>query len=173
MIIRPFDNRDSSGFDVQYLPEKERNFTKEYEGSEGKVRWFKPESKQKDGFVNLVSLMKPNEWAAAYAVTYVHSPKARQVQFRIGSDEDIKSWLNGQFVLSRNVGRYAAMDHDIIPVSLKCGRNEILLKVCNRTGSWGFYIRITNESGKPYDNLHFSTGSANSTRRSSNTIKIY
>jgi len=156
MIIGPFDNRNDSGFEEQYPPEKEIDFAKEYKGIGGKVKWFQPVSKQKDGFVNLAEHLSPNKWAVAYAAAYVHSPEARQVQFRTGSDDDLKVWLNGQLILNRNIGRYASKDQDKVSASLKSGSNEILLKVCNRTGSWGFYMRITNEAGQPYKDLPLS-----------------
>jgi hypothetical protein len=159
MIVGPFDNRDNGGFDIQYSPEKEIDFTKEYAGAAGKVKWFRPDSKQKDGFVNLAGYLSPNQWTVAYACAYVDSPEARQVQFRTGSDDGIKVWLNGRLVLSRNIGRYASKDQDIIPVSLKSGGNQILLKVSNHTGSWGFYMRITNEAGQPYGDLRISPSS--------------
>ena len=165
MIIGPFDNSDIAGFDAQYPPEQEIDFTKEYTGKGGKVKWFKPEYNQIDGFVNLASLLSPSEWTVAYAATYVHSPDAREVQFRVGSDDDIKVWLNSKLVLSKGVGRFAAMDQDIVPVSLKSGRNEVLLKVCNRDGSWGFYMRITDVTGKPYDDLGFSSRSSEIRRK--------
>jgi hypothetical protein len=153
MIIGPFDNTDMIGFDAQYPPEQEIDFTKKYSGKAGKVKWFKPEHKRTGGFVNLASLMRPNEWAVAYATACVRSPDTRNAQLRIGSDDDVKVWLNGKSVLSKGVARYAAMDQDIVPVRLESGRNQILLKVCNRTGSWGFYMRITEAPGKPYDDL--------------------
>ncbi len=157
MIIGPFDNGDKVGFDTEYPPEKKVDFTRQYTGKEGKVKWFKPEHKQIDGFVNLASLLRPSEWTVAYAATYVHSPDVREVHFRVGSDDDIKVWLNGRLVLSKNIGRFAAMDQDIVSVSLKSGRNEILLKVCNRDGSWGFYMRITDVTGMPCYDLDFSS----------------
>ncbi len=40
MIIGPFDNRNNSGFEEQYSPEKEIDFAKEYAGAEGKVKWL-------------------------------------------------------------------------------------------------------------------------------------
>jgi hypothetical protein len=31
---------------------------------------------------------------------------------------------------------------------LKKGLNRVLIKVCNRLGDWGFYFRVTDETGK-------------------------
>ena len=158
MIIGPFDNTDGSGFNTEYPPEKEMDLAREYPGKEGNVKCFRPERGRTDGFVDLAALLGRVNWAVAYAVTSVQSPEAREVRLRIGSDDDVKVWLNSQLALSKNVARYAAMDQDIIPVTLKTGPNQILLKVCNRTGSWGFYARITDTHGQPYNDLRFLPG---------------
>jgi len=41
-------------------------------------------------------------------------------------------------------------DQDIVPVTLQKGQNQLLLKVCNRLYSWGFYARIT-DANEPRD----------------------
>jgi C-terminal processing protease CtpA/Prc len=154
MVIGPFENNDGVGFDAQYPPEKGIDFAGQYSGKEGNVRWFEPEHKQMDGFMNLASVLKPNEWTVAYAATRLYSPDARNVHLRIGSDDEVKVWLNGELVLNSNVPRFAAMDQDIVHVNLRSGTNEILVKVCNRTGSWGFYMRVTDVRGQRLTDLH-------------------
>ncbi len=154
-IIGSFDNTDGLGFEMQYPPENELDFTREYTGKDEKVKWFHPENEPMDGFVDLVSLLGPADWAVAYAAVCVQSPDARQVQLRVGSDDDIKVWLRGELVLSQNVDRAAAPDQDLIPVILIKGQNQFLLKICNRLYSWGFYMRITDPMGQPYDDLRF------------------
>jgi hypothetical protein len=146
MIIGPFDNTNGAGFETQYPPEEETDFTKEYAGKERHVKWFRPKGGQMDGFVDLASLLGRVNWAVAYAATCVQSPETREVQLRIGSDDDVKVWLNGELVLSRNVDRPATPDQDIVPVTLQEGQNQLLLKVCNRLYSWGFYARITDSN---------------------------
>ena len=155
MIIGPFDNTDKAGFDTQYPPETQVDFTSEYPGKGKTAKWFRPKAGQMDGYVNLLQLIQPFEWAVAYAATCVQSPNTREVQLRIGSDDDVKVWLNGELVLSKAVDRGAAVDQDIIPIRLRTGPNQLLLKVCNRTGGWGFYMRITDKMGQPYDDLSF------------------
>jgi C-terminal processing protease CtpA/Prc len=154
-IIGPFDNKDGLGFEKRYPPEKEIDFTSEYAGKSTEVKWLRPENEPMDGFVDLVSLLGRADWAVAYAATCVQSPDERQVQLRIGSDDGVKVWLNGELVLSRNIDRAAALDQDIIPATLRKGRNQLLLKICNRLYSWSFYMRITDPAGKPYDDLRF------------------
>ena len=156
MIIGPFDTTDITGFHREHPPEKEMDFTGEYAGKEGNVKWFRPKRGWINGFVDLAALLGRVNWAVAYAATSVQSPETREVQLRIGSDDGIKVWLNGELVLSRNVDRPAALDQDIVPVTLQKGQNQLLLKVYNRLYSWGFYMRITNVTGKPCYDLDFS-----------------
>jgi hypothetical protein len=109
-----------------------------------------------DTFIDLASLLKPNEWTVAYAATQVDAPEARDVQLRIGSDDEAKVWLDGNLVLNSRAARFAAMDQDIVPVRLRAGKNVILVKVCNRTESWGFYVRVTDVQGRGCPDLRFS-----------------
>lgn len=152
-IVGPFTNPDGAGCEARYPPERELDFLKQYDGAGGTVKWFKPKLEQASGFVDLASVLKPNEWTVAYALTRLRSPVARNVQLRIGSDDEVKVWLNGDVVLSHNVPRYAAVDQDIVYATLKSGTNEILVKVCNHTGSWGFYLRVMDATGRSLDDL--------------------
>ena len=51
------------------------------------------------------------------------------------------------------MGRWIAVDTDVVPVTLKAGENTILVKICNEELRWGFYMRVTDEDGKPYNDL--------------------
>jgi len=155
-IVGPFDNADGSALDTAYLPEQEVDLAKEYAGKTEAVRWFKPTGRRMDAFIDLASVLKPNEWTVAYAAAQVDCPEARDVQLRIGSDDEAKVWLNGSLVLNSRAARFAAMDQDIVPVRLRAGRNVILVKACNRTESWGFYVRVTDAQGRSYADLRFS-----------------
>jgi hypothetical protein len=144
MLIGPFDNADGAGFETRYPPEKEIDFAKEYAGKEAGVKWFRPARGRMDGFVDLAALLGRIDWAVAYAATSVHSPEARKMELRVGSDDDVKVWLNGELVLSRSTDRAAIPDQDIVSVTLRKGENQLLLKTCNRLYSWGFYARIVD-----------------------------
>jgi len=156
MLMGPFDNANGSALDTAYPPEQEIDFAKECAGKTGTIRWFRHAGKRTDGFVELASILKPNEWTVAYAATHVDSPEARDVQFHIGTDDEAKVWLNGNLVLNSRVPRFAGIDQDIVSAHLRAGRNEILVKICNRTESWGFYLRVTDVLGRPCADLRFS-----------------
>jgi tetratricopeptide (TPR) repeat protein len=156
MILGPFDHAHGAAWDTPYLPDQEVDFAKEYAGKTGTVKWFRYPGQQTRAFVDLASILKPNEWTTAYAATYVYSPGARNVQLRVGSDDEVKVWLNGSLVLNSNIPRLAAVDQDIVPVRLQAGRNEVLVRTCNHESSWGFYLRMTDVQGRPCTDLRFS-----------------
>jgi hypothetical protein len=54
-VIRPLGNTNGLGFEMQYPPENELDFTREYAGKNGKVESFRPENEPIDGFVDPVS----------------------------------------------------------------------------------------------------------------------
>lgn len=143
-VIGPFDNTDGVGFGSVYPPETETGLSREYTGKNGPVAWFKPTMGRMDGLVDLAALLGRHPWTVAYAATTVQSPEDRRMELRVGSDDDIKAWLNDDLVLSRQVDRAAFPDQDIVPVTLRKGDNRLLLKICNRQHSWGFYARIVD-----------------------------
>jgi len=141
-LIGPFPNPDGGAFGIPYPPEEQFDLEATYQGIKGEIKWEKRADNVIDGKVDLEKIFTPNQWAIAYAYTTFNSPEEKEVELRVGSDDDVKVWLNGEEVLSKNVARVAILDRDVVKAKLKAGENQILLKVCNRTGDWAFYFRI-------------------------------
>lgn len=153
LTLGPFDNTEGVGYNTAYIPEDatQVDTTAKYEGVDGEVSWKKRNDRTSDGFVDFG---KDVNWRTAYAWVSITSPDERKAQFRFDSDDQGKVWLNETEVYAhRRRNRGAAIDHRTIPVTLKAGRNSILVKVCNETSNWGFYLRITDTDGKPFDDL--------------------
>ncbi|MDQ1328992.1 MAG: hypothetical protein QG641_2278 [Candidatus Poribacteria bacterium] len=155
LVIGPFDNTDNKGLTFTYPPESEINLLKTYEGKTGKVVW----QKVKDGFVNgrldFTCMFTPNEWVLVYALIDVISYDDKKVLLRIGSDDGVKVWLNGQVIWTNQKSRSLQLDQDILPIELKKGYNRFLFKVSQEVGYWGLAIRITDEKGQPFDDLKY------------------
>jgi len=149
LVLGPFDNTGGLGFSKVYPPEEEIAVQVTYQG----MAWMQAKDEAIDAYIDLHKMFKDNQWKVAYALARVTSPTEREVQLRVGSDDDVKLWLNGEEILSKNVPRSAEIDQDIVSVTLKSGINDILVKVCNRTVDWGFYLRITDMAGNPYNDL--------------------
>jgi len=151
-IIGPFDNTGGIGYEREFIPEEatQIDLKAEYPGLDGTVKWRKLQDKVFDGFVDLNEIFGGKlDWVTAYAFTTVTSPEERNAQMRIGSDDQIKVWLNGKLVFTYDQARPASIDQDTVTVTLKQGENSILVKVCDEAGYWGFYLRFTDVDGNP------------------------
>ena len=155
LTLGPFDNTAGIGYNTEYIPEgiTQIDLTAKYEGVEEQISWKKFTDDTFDGFVDMGRNVN---WRISYAFATVTSPDEREVQFRFDSDDQGKLWLNGKEVFSNPQAQSAVADDNIILVTLKAGKNTILVKVCNEEESWGFYLRVTDADGKPYEVLQYS-----------------
>ena len=155
MILGPFDNVGRIGFNTEYIPENlpQIDTTVQYDGKNGQVRWQKSTDDFIDGYIHLEDKVN---WSVAYSFVIVHSPDERKVQFRFDSDDQGKVWVNGIEVHAHTRTYATDIDRDIFPVTLSPRKNSILIKVCEETRGSGFYLRITDEDGKPFDDLEIS-----------------
>ena len=150
----PFPNKDKKGFSTPYPPEKEVDLDATYTGAQGKeFGWKRTQPPGKPplgkGSINLKGQFKPNGNVCAYAYTEITSDEERDATLYVGSDDTITVWINGEKVLSREVYRGANLDQDQVPVHLKKGTNQVLVKVCQTFGGWEFYFRLGDAYGVP------------------------
>ncbi len=92
--------------------------------------------------VDFIALLGPGADCVAYAYHDVFSSSARRAAMKIGSDDGVKVWVNGELVLARHVRRALSAEEDATPVSLAKGRNRVLVKVTQGQGAWGFALRL-------------------------------
>ena len=147
-----FDNTGGIGYDTAYISEQTTQIDPKvkYEGRDGQIHW----QKSTDDVLNAyISLGEDIDWGTAYAFATVTSPDERNVEFRFDCDDQGKVWLNGEEVFLKPTSYRPEIDRYIVPVTLKPGNNTILVKVCEDEGGWGFYLRITDTDGKPFDDL--------------------
>ena len=91
----------------------------------------------------------------AYLRTRFRSPVARKAVLELGSDDGIKVWLNRTLVHANNVTRGVTLGEDRVDVSLKQGRNYILVKVPQGVGGWGFAACLAGEDGEALTDLEY------------------
>ncbi len=152
LILGPFDNAGGIGYDTAYIPEDitQINLNAKHNGLNGAVSWQKCADDIQDGNIRLG---KDLDWCVAYAFATVTSPDEREVQFRFDSDDQGKVWLNGTEVYAHTKSHSVEIDRYTVPVTLKQGKNSILVKVCEEEEGWGFYLRITDQNGQAFDDL--------------------
>ena len=153
LVLGPFDNSDGIGYDTSYIEENGTplDLTAKHDGVNEQVNWKKFTDAALDGYIHLGE--QDVDWHVSYAFATITSPDEREAQIRFDSDDQGKVWLNGEQVFTHTKTFAAEIDKFTIPVTLKPGKNNILVKVCNEQGGWGFYLRITDTDGKPFDDL--------------------
>ena len=95
------------------------------------------------------------EYVAAYAVTYIVADEDMKLTLALSSNDQGKAWLNGQQVFRFADTRTLEKDSDKSDVTLKKGRNVLVLKVINETNNWQGCARFLKD-GAPVKNLRIS-----------------
>jgi hypothetical protein len=156
-VVAPFADTEGKMLDAVFPPEREVGLDARYRGEGRTIRWMT--HRAVGGAIGLVELYGPAEYLAqcvAYAACTITSPCERHVQMRFSCDDDAIVWLNQRQVWRHDGPRGVHWDSDVVPVCLPAGDSRILMKVYNRGGQWGFFMRFTDLDGKPLDNLTFS-----------------
>jgi GNAT superfamily N-acetyltransferase len=115
--------------------------------------------------------------AVAYLLTYAEVPVASQARLAVGSHEGVQVWVNDAPVWDLPVPPERPLERPPTPfilpcqepihppaepdqleaaVSLRPGRNKILLKAVNyRANAWGVFFRLTGPQGQPLPGLRY------------------
>lgn len=138
MFCGPFPN----DFDKSFIPEKQVDFTKTYNGKGGAVGWKK--GNFKDGQVNNLAIFnKPelNTDACVYLAREIQCAEAVELPVSMGSDDGLLVYLNGEKILAENVQRACTPDQHQLVLNLPKGKNILLLKITQGGGDWAFYFK--------------------------------
>jgi hypothetical protein len=100
-------------------------------------------------------LEKQVEYAVGYAVCYLIADQERKdLVLKIGSDDQVKVYVNGKEILRCDRPRPLTADEDVISnVSLKQGTNVLVLMVINEMRDWSACARLTEPDGRPAANV--------------------
>ena len=155
-IIGPFDSVGGKGFAAVYPPEEKIELSANYAGKSSEVRWRDFVSTNEYGLISMNIPYTPLKGVAAYAFTEFFSDKPQAVEFRLGSQNAWKVWLNGRYLFGQDeYHRNKAIDQYRLGAELKKGRNVILVKICQNeqtedwAGDWDFQLRICDLFGSP------------------------
>ncbi|MCO6047303.1 hypothetical protein NG895_25665 [Aeoliella sp. ICT_H6.2] len=155
-MIGVFDNRGQAGFDVAYPPEEQVDFAATYDGKEGEATW-KTDLVTTDkelGQVDVNEAIGPEKGAVTYAYAEIDVDESQTAQVRYSSPNATKLWVNGNQVADNEVYHAGGeVDQYVADVTLKKGRNTLLLKVCQNeqkeawAQDWNFQLRICEPLG--------------------------
>ena len=80
---------------------------------------------------------------SSYALITLESASDQDgVDMRVGSDDSVKVWLNGEVVHTNAVNRGAGDFQDTFQVDIKQGDNLLLVKVSERGGGWSMFVGV-------------------------------
>lgn len=99
--------------------------------------------------IDLMQRYGENPQSVMLAACMIEVDQPQPAQFRLGSDDGIVVWLNGERVHAFYGGRGVSPDNDIIDVNLRSGANTVVLEVIQQAGGWGCCFRVTQPNGDP------------------------
>jgi hypothetical protein len=155
VLIASFDNSGMKGFDAANPPERGVDLSSTLEGKAGKpVRYVEHATADPQGKVDLNAVLGKEMGAVAYAYAVVESPDERPVELRVGTNNAVKMFLNGALRYFRHEYHHGMkMDQYVARGTLRKGRNEVLLKICQNeqkddwAQSWSFQARLCDALG--------------------------
>ena len=88
--------------------------------------------------------LNPKDMVVAYAFCKIESPVSQKSILSIGSNDGVRVFLNGEEVHQSHDynGRWLQADNDYVPVELKQGINNLMLKIDQGTGDFGYVVRF-------------------------------
>ena len=88
---------------------------------------------------------------SSYALITLESDSDQSgVDMKVGSDDSIKVWLNGEVVHTNAVNRGAGNFQDTFQVDIKTGDNTLLVKVSERGGGWSMFVGVDADVNAVY-----------------------
>mgnify|MGYP005725232043 CR=1 FL=1 len=138
-VAGPFPFPENHGLDVVAPPEPGAASSRE-------IQWRTVQAPE-DGIVDFVEIFGKHEKVNAYATTEFESRETGKMLFMLGSDDGVAVWLNGEEVHRNHTHRGVSPASDMFVGLVREGKNELLLKVENGGGGWGFVIETADVLG--------------------------
>lgn len=147
-VVGPFPSRGERSWKKTHFPEQDVERTSRVEDGRA-YAWTSIVTAHSDGYVDLDAHFEENEHVCAYAFAEIVVKTDREAVLKVGSDDGVIVWVNGEQVHSKLVPRGFTPEEDSVPIQLKKGSNRVLVKVIEISGGWGFAARLFGLDGKP------------------------
>jgi tetratricopeptide (TPR) repeat protein len=148
-VVGPYPDDLRAAFPPEKDPDPNRAVATSIDQANGQaneLHWQSAHT-EKDGRLDLGAMFNAAEFISAYALTRVYSMSDQDVVLLVGSDDEVRVWLNGALVHEYPHRRGAAPKQDYVPVRLKTGWNTVLAKVVNGVGWHALYLDISDDPG--------------------------
>jgi hypothetical protein len=163
-VIGPLKNRGNDRSDETPLIDGDKvDFAKPYITEDGKtLKW---EKVVRDANSSVVSEVVPDfnkmigdlKDVSTYSITYFNCPTERDAELRIGSDDGVMVWLNGELVHKNLVPRGYDSGQDQAQIHLKAGRNTLVVETTQSWGGWKMGAHLLDCEGRPFNDIKFIT----------------
>ncbi|MBM3473356.1 MAG: hypothetical protein FJX75_08825 [Armatimonadetes bacterium] len=147
-VIGPFPNEGWSAWDKVFFPEQEVVLDKRYDVDGRTLAWKKQTTDQTLDLVGPFGGVDAVAQTACYAFAEFLIDEAQPVTLKIGSDDGVIVWLNGERVHENMVDRGAQVDQDIAHGNARAGVNRLLCKVFNNAGGFNVVVRLCDARGR-------------------------
>ncbi|HEV8244310.1 MAG TPA: DUF3857 domain-containing protein, partial [Polyangiaceae bacterium] len=164
LLVGPFDNEGKGGLETAMGPELELAQPivpgRAYTGKERAVRYRAVPREFPHGFIELGSLLRPDQKVCAYLTSFVRAkPKShapRRITAWVGTGGAFKLFWNGKEALKSN--SYSAHDFDrrAVMLELEPGVNQLVLKICGDETPAVLSVRLGDEQGGLDAELEYS-----------------
>ena len=108
---------------------------------DGRMKW----SLVVNGYPENKAVRLPGNVAATYLYRKIVSPTKRELTLKLGSNDAVKAWVNGEVVHDKNIQRGLTVGEDAVRIHLNEGDNELLLKFVNYGNEYSFSFGRADE----------------------------
>ncbi|MHC4871112.1 MAG: DUF3857 domain-containing protein [Planctomycetota bacterium] len=137
-LLGPFSNREKAGFMKELAPEKrvtEIDLKKSYDGRTGQISWFKVKNLSEAGYLDIASLLYPEDENVAFAKTDITAEKDGPYDLTFGTAGAAAVWLNGKKLWQWNEYHNYYPFQRSFTVNLTKGSHSIIIKIAGERNS--------------------------------------
>lgn len=140
---------DNQGWDRDWIGEPNVELSRFVVVGDATYTWQPVRGETIIGVVDLRQQLADRDSCVGYVYTELIVERGGPAVLRLGVDDSEKVWVNGEKVYEQFTARGLVPDQDLVPVMLRPGVNQILLKVWQHMMGWEFCARLTTEDGAP------------------------
>lgn len=101
------------------------------------------------GLLWLEAFLRPERETQATLVTRLVAARPTPAVLRLGYDDAVTVWLNGDELYRSPAEHRAWLDQAAVPIALRAGDNRLVIEVRQRSGAWRLVARVTDPEGRP------------------------
>ena len=146
--VGTWDNDQGKGYDLKLGPEERPGLDQTYDGRVGPLSWRTDVPVDPRGRYDLLQLMTPTRWSAAFGQGTFDTPKTGEYLLLLTSTDPLRVSVDGQEVFADAQLARSILDHLALPLTLKQGTHSLLIKSAHREGAWNVQARLVPLEGE-------------------------